>query len=107
MAGDKFYYGKFPDGFAFGVATASYQIEGGYKKDGEFFIQRLCFGFLALIDETIFSVKRFGGCSTAHVQCGISVGNNKIVVRSTASIGDTIITYYASYAIRDRIFLYR
>ena len=35
MAEDSFYCGSFPEGFAWGVATASYQIEGGYNDDGK------------------------------------------------------------------------
>ena len=32
---DKMYYGKFPDDFMWSTATASYQIEGAWNKDGE------------------------------------------------------------------------
>lgn len=31
---DEFLYGSFPDGFAWSVATASYQIEGAWNEDG-------------------------------------------------------------------------
>ena len=31
---DDFIYGKFPDGFIWSTATASYQIEGGVKEGG-------------------------------------------------------------------------
>lgn len=31
---DEFLYGSFPDGFAWSVATASYQIEGAWDEDG-------------------------------------------------------------------------
>ncbi len=31
---DEFLYGTFPDGFLWGFATASYQIEGGNKRTG-------------------------------------------------------------------------
>ena len=36
MSGDRdaFYYGTFPEGFAWSTATASYQIEGAYREDG-------------------------------------------------------------------------
>lgn len=33
---DPFLYGKFPDGFMWGTATASYQIEGAWNVSGEF-----------------------------------------------------------------------
>ncbi|KAH9494597.1 hypothetical protein Btru_019683, partial [Bulinus truncatus] len=32
---DNFLYGKFPDSFSWGMATASYQIEGGWNEDGK------------------------------------------------------------------------
>lgn len=32
---DEFYYGKFPEGFSWGTATASYQIEGAWNASGE------------------------------------------------------------------------
>jgi hypothetical protein len=31
---DPILYGQFPDGFVWALATASYQIEGGYREDG-------------------------------------------------------------------------
>lgn len=31
---DEFLYGKFPDGFMWGLATSSYQIEGAWATDG-------------------------------------------------------------------------
>ena len=33
-AADDFYYGDFPPDFAWGTATASYQIEGAWNEDG-------------------------------------------------------------------------
>jgi hypothetical protein len=32
---DDFLYGLFPEDFAWSVATASYQVEGGWNEDGE------------------------------------------------------------------------
>lgn len=32
---DPFLYGKFPDGFMWGTATASYQVEGAWNVSGE------------------------------------------------------------------------
>jgi len=34
---DEFLYGHFPDDFVWSVATASYQVEGGWDADGEEF----------------------------------------------------------------------
>ena len=34
---DEFLYGTFPEGFTWGVATASYQIEGAWNVSGMFF----------------------------------------------------------------------
>jgi len=31
---DEFLYGSFPENFAWSVATASYQVEGGWNEDG-------------------------------------------------------------------------
>lgn len=36
---DEFLYGKFPDNFMWGLATSSYQIEGGWDADG---IKKFC-----------------------------------------------------------------
>ncbi|XP_067665990.1 lactase/phlorizin hydrolase-like [Haliotis asinina] len=32
---DEFFYGTFPEGFAWSAATASYQVEGAYSEDGK------------------------------------------------------------------------
>ncbi|XP_076434590.1 lactase/phlorizin hydrolase-like [Babylonia areolata] len=32
---DDFYFGKFPDNFAWAVATAAYQVEGAWREDGK------------------------------------------------------------------------
>ena len=34
-SGDDFIYGKFPDEFLWGAATAAYQIEGAWNEDGK------------------------------------------------------------------------
>ena len=34
MANKELFYGTFPKGFAWGVATAAYQIEGAWNQDG-------------------------------------------------------------------------
>ena len=33
---NEMYYGKFPDGFAWSSATASYQVEGAWNEDGTY-----------------------------------------------------------------------
>lgn len=33
---DEFLYGQFPEGFAWSVATAAYQVEGAWNEDGRF-----------------------------------------------------------------------
>ncbi|XP_046382662.1 myrosinase 1 isoform X2 [Ischnura elegans] len=35
MAGNQIYYGRFPNEFFFGTATAAYQIEGAWNEDGK------------------------------------------------------------------------
>lgn len=40
-----FYYGTFPDDFAWSSATAAYQVEGAWNEDGTF---RLCFFVLCI-----------------------------------------------------------
>ena len=32
---DEFYYGTFPEEFVWACATASYQVEGAWDKDGQ------------------------------------------------------------------------
>jgi hypothetical protein len=41
LAQDDFLNGKFPDGFIWGAATSSYQIEGAWDADGDNFIKEL------------------------------------------------------------------
>jgi len=48
---DEFLYGHFPDDFVWSVATASYQVEGGWDADGEEF----CFtGFAQSVFVPVF-----------------------------------------------------
>ena len=47
---DDFLYGTFPDGFTWGVATASYQIEGAWNVSGKAF----CFNYFKIILRVIF-----------------------------------------------------
>ena len=36
LEGHDIQLGKFPDDFAFGVATSAYQIEGAWEQDGQY-----------------------------------------------------------------------
>lgn len=46
---------KFPKGFKLGVATASYQIEGGWNADGQYF------NFFILADVLFYCLKASSG----------------------------------------------
>lgn len=47
---DDFYFGKFPDDFVWAAATAAYQVEGGWRDDGELktISQNSCLFFMGL-----------------------------------------------------------
>nr|XP_006006254.1 PREDICTED: lactase-phlorizin hydrolase [Latimeria chalumnae] len=78
---DEFLYGEFPKGFAWSVATAAYQIEGGWRADGK---------GLSIWDTYTHTPFKIGNGQTGDIACD---SYNKIE-EDVAMLKNLMVTHY-------------